>query len=97
VDVFGEGRVRLFEAVKRLGSLHKAAAELGMSYRAAWGKVKKAEERLGFKLLEPRESGMGRGSRLTANAQELLKRFDRFITRAHRKAEQEFRAAFGRK
>jgi molybdate transport system regulatory protein len=48
---FGMGRVLLLQKVKELGSLNKAAKELGMSYRAAWGKIKATEEVLGKPLL----------------------------------------------
>ena len=34
--LLGEGRVRLLHAVDALGSLSKAAKELGMSYKKAW-------------------------------------------------------------
>jgi molybdate transport system regulatory protein len=73
-NAFGKGRAEILEAVRRLGSLNKAAAELSMSYRAAWGKIKTAEERLGFKLIENPASG--RGSRLTIKAETLLSEFE---------------------
>ncbi|MFW5489194.1 MAG: winged helix-turn-helix domain-containing protein [Desulfovibrio sp.] len=49
---FGYGRLQLLDKIERCGSLKKAAAELGMSYRAAWGKIKKTEEVVGFQLIE---------------------------------------------
>lgn len=33
----GSGKVALLEAIERAGSLSRAAADLGMSYRRAWG------------------------------------------------------------
>ncbi|HMM39728.1 MAG TPA: LysR family transcriptional regulator [Desulfovibrio sp.] len=45
--LFGLGRVQLLREVARLGSLHKAAQALGMSYRAAWGRIKRTEAALG--------------------------------------------------
>lgn len=48
---FGHGRVRLFELIDELGSLSKAARALGMSYRAAWGKVKTMEQATGVALV----------------------------------------------
>lgn len=50
--LFGLGRVQLLQAVARLGSLNKAAAELGMSYRAAWGRIKRTEEALGRSVVQ---------------------------------------------
>ena len=48
---FGLGRAILLAKIQEQGSLRKAAEELGMSYRAAWGKLKKTEEILGVKLI----------------------------------------------
>ena len=48
--VFGTGRLRILELVDRYGSIHAAAKELKMSYRAVWGKIKATEERLGQSL-----------------------------------------------
>ncbi len=56
---FGMGRVLLIQKVKELGSLNKAAKELGMSYRAAWGKIKASEEVLGKPLLVKVEGRKG--------------------------------------
>ena len=74
LDVFGEGRWVLFDAVRRLGSLSSAAAELGMSYRAAWGRIKASEQRLGFALVERSDQGR-RAVKLTAKALKLMKRY----------------------
>ena len=41
-----------FLAVDRLGSIQRAAEEFGMSYRHAWGAIKKIEKRAGFKILD---------------------------------------------
>src|SRR3990167_5564785 len=58
---FAEGRRMLLESIDRLGSLNAAAKELGMSYRAAWGKIKATEKALGIKLLEVTTGGKGGG------------------------------------
>lgn len=74
--VFGAGRLMILLAVKRHGSLHAAAKELVMSYRAVWGKLKATEERLGQPLLMKRTGGSrGGGSALTPFAETLLERF----------------------
>ncbi len=49
--VFGPGRAQLLAKLAECGSLRKAAKELGMSYRAAWGKIKKTEEIIGERLV----------------------------------------------
>jgi molybdate transport system regulatory protein len=48
--VFGPGRAQLLAKIEETGSLNQAAKALGISYRAAWGKLKKTEEILGFAL-----------------------------------------------
>ena len=49
---FGLGRAQLLDKIDKLGSLKKAAESMGMSYRGAWGKIKKTEKILGLKLIE---------------------------------------------
>lgn len=71
--VFGLGRYRILDSIRRLGSMHAAAAQLQMSYRAVWMRVRKSEERIG-KALVVRE---GKGSRLTPFADNLMKQFKR--------------------
>jgi molybdate transport system regulatory protein len=68
--LFGIGRAQLLDKIEECGSLRKAAEEMCMSYRAAWGKIKKTEEILGFKLIE-KERGNKTGYRLTEAARTL--------------------------
>jgi len=62
---FGMGRLQLLERIETCGSLKAAAEELGMSYRAAWGKLKASEEALGIALVE-KVGGNKSGCRLTS-------------------------------
>ncbi len=72
--VFGPGRCDLLAAVEELGSLRKAAQKLGMSYRWAWGRLKKAETELGVALLLRTEKSVGgRPKVLTNEGRELLR------------------------
>lgn len=71
--VFGLGRYRILEAIRRCGSLNAAARDLKMSYRAVWMRVRASEKRMGRRLVV-RE---GKGSRLTAFAEDLMKQFKR--------------------
>lgn len=71
--VYGDGRQALLEEIDRLGSIRKAANEMGMSYRAAWGKIKASEEGLGIRLLERTIGGRtGGGATLTDEARRLM-------------------------
>jgi molybdate transport system regulatory protein len=77
--VFGEGKFKLLEAVGKLGSLRKAAEKHAISYRKAWGELKKAEERIGKPLLiRERGGSQGGNSQLTPFAEELLKAYASF-------------------
>ena len=50
--VFGDGRAELLRLIEQSGSIKKAASNLRMSYRHAWGQIRKMEDRLGTKLVE---------------------------------------------
>ena len=60
--VFGEGRARLLDGVAAHGSLRRAAADMGMSYRQAWGDIRAAEARLGRPLITRVRGGAGGGA-----------------------------------
>ncbi|MDD2421179.1 MAG: LysR family transcriptional regulator [Heliobacteriaceae bacterium] len=77
-DVFGQGRMKLLEAIDETGSISQAAVKLGMSYRAAWGKVTNTEKRLGIKLLLRRPGNKECGTALTATGRRFLEGFQKF-------------------
>ncbi len=70
----GIGSTLLLQHIERLGSLRKAAEELGMSYRRAWGKLKSAEERIGHPLVE-KVRGQGQRFTLSLYGRELMNKF----------------------
>jgi molybdate transport system regulatory protein len=73
--IFGLGRYRILDAIRRSGSMNAAAKELHMSYRAVWMRVRRSEERIGKELIV-RE---GKGSRLTPFAEDLMKQYRRLL------------------
>jgi len=73
--IFGRGREELLRSIDELHSLYAAAKKLNMSYRAAWGRLKASEARLGVKLTC--SDGQGKGLHLTPEAKELLEKFDK--------------------
>lgn len=75
--VFGLGRYRILETVRRTGSLNATAKELKMSYRSVWMRIRASEERMGKTLLI-RDS---KGSRLTPFAERLMAQFESFQSR----------------
>lgn len=72
---FGMGRVLLLNKIEEYGSLRKAAESLGMSYRAAWGKLRSTEEVLGEALVETVGSKRG-GYRLTPAGRQFRDNFN---------------------
>jgi molybdate transport system regulatory protein len=91
--LFGEGRLRMLELVEELGSMNKAAAEMGMSFRTMWGKIHATEREMGITLIDTAIGG-GRkgGSKLTAEARSLMKKFKALNAQVMKEAD----SAFGR-
>jgi molybdate transport system regulatory protein len=94
--VFGDAEMRLLDAIARQGTLSEGAAALGLSYRAAWGKLRAAEASLGTKLVETTVGGSGGGSsRLTETAERLVGRYNRFRAAVGAFTLAEFARCFG--
>lgn len=94
--VFGEGAYQLLAGIRRHGSLSGAAGELRMSYRMAWGVIRKLEGRLGYPLVESRVGGEeGGGTVLTRAGEELLERFAELQRRVDGCARAAFAELFG--
>ena len=71
--LFGEGRDQLLKAIDECNGLYGAAKQLKMSYRAAWGKIKLTEERIGKKIVEV---GEDKKMHLTKDARRYLDAFE---------------------
>jgi molybdate transport system regulatory protein len=79
--IFGPGKCQLLKAIDREGSLKAAADSLGISYRKAWGELRKAEQGLGIAFLERRRGGTGGGEMcLNAQAKKWIVEYQRFET-----------------
>ena len=77
--VFGEGPYRLLCAIRQSGSLRAAALDMGMAYTKAFNMLKRAEHSCGFPLCQRSIGGQGGGgSKLTAEAEELMSRYEEF-------------------
>ena len=61
---------QLLRAVRETGSLHRAAKQVGLSYRHAWGVMRAWEEMLGRSLLDMER---GRGASLTLFGERMLR------------------------
>ena len=81
--LLGEGRLDIFRAIQRSGSLSAAARELGMSYRTVWGKVRATEKRLGIQLVETAAGGhLHGGAHLTPAGARFIEQFEAFDRKA---------------
>ncbi|MFX1536838.1 MAG: winged helix-turn-helix domain-containing protein [Promethearchaeota archaeon] len=75
--ILGKGGALLLEDIQITGSIHKATEGGGrskrMSYRYAWGLIRKIEERLGRKIVKTYRGGVaGGGAQLTSEGTQLL-------------------------
>ena len=89
--VLGGGKAGLLLAVDRLGSIQRAADEFGMSYRHAWGAIKKIEQRAGFKIVDTRLGGRDRGAQLTPRGREFIEKADSVLKDLQKLVEKRFR------
>ncbi len=73
--IFGPGAYSIIKAVHEEGTITNGAKKLGMSYRYAWGVIKKIEKELGIILVETFKGGTegGGGARVTENGLDLMK------------------------
>ncbi len=82
-EMVGQGLIELLRRMDALGSLKKAAESMNMSYRLAWGRLKKMEEALGRPLVESSDNRRG-GYRLTPAGVELIRDFRQWEDKVRR-------------
>lgn len=74
--VLDETDALLLRRVSERGSLTVAAQMVGISYRNAWGRIKRLESNCGFRILDTKVGGASGGSaRLTPRGMALFKEF----------------------
>ena len=83
---FGLGRLRILEAIERCGSMNAAAAELSMSYRSVWCRIRESENRIGRKLAVRK----GKGSTLISFARDVMLRFRELDARLKEEVDEMF-------
>jgi len=77
--VFGDGKCRLLERIEAKESLRAASDALHISYRKAWGDLKKAQNALGVTLIEQHRGGrQGGRTVLTEQGRRWLQAYCRF-------------------
>jgi molybdate transport system regulatory protein len=78
-DSFGDGKWHLLETIGKTESLKSTCQLLGISYRKAWGDLKKAEQCLDLTLVTSSRGGKIRGrSNLTAEGMAWMKAYSKF-------------------
>ncbi|MHA2221644.1 MAG: winged helix-turn-helix domain-containing protein [Candidatus Thorarchaeota archaeon] len=72
--IFGPGAFAIIKSIHEEGTITKGAKKLGMSYRYAWGVIKKIEKELGVTLVDTFKGGTegGGGARVTDYGLELM-------------------------
>jgi molybdate transport system regulatory protein len=92
---FGDGLYHLLINVNEQGSISQAARMMGMSYRAAWGKIKQAEKNWGCKLVTTHVGGdAGGGTTLTEFGSKLIKCYREFRDKMERAVQEIFEESF---
>lgn len=85
----GDDLFRLLENIVLYGTISRAAAEVGVSYRYAWGLLLEAEKAVGLNLLDKYVGGYaGGGSLLTADGKRLLHEYKEYKQTADRRLDQ---------
>ena len=59
--LFGTGIAELMERVEANGSMSAACREMGMAYSKGWKIVRRAENQLGYPLMDGKRGGTGGG------------------------------------
>jgi tungstate transport system substrate-binding protein len=93
--LFGDGKAELLERIDSLGSLRRAAARMGMSYRYAWGLLRELERAAGFAFLERGGAGSGGRLRLSARGRRFVAAYRSFSAPLQAQVRRAFRRVFG--
>lgn len=59
--VFGPGAFAILRSIQEKGTIRAGATSLGMSYRYAWGVIRKIERKIGMRLVETHRGGPAGG------------------------------------
>lgn len=78
-NFLGSGRIELLKKIEKTGSIHAAAKEMKMSYKAAWERLNSMNNLADEPLITKTAGGKGGGGTLlTPYAYKLIKTFERF-------------------
>ena len=92
---FGPGVAELLHRVEEHGSLRAAAKSMEMAYSKAWTIVHRAEECLGFGLLQVTSGGKnGGGAKLTEQGRQMLSAYESYCDAVRAYAQKLFAETF---
>ena len=95
-STFGPGIARIMELVEETGSLSKAYRIMELSPSKGWKIIKNAEKELGFPLFISVIGGKGGGkSELSKEGEDLLSRYQSFVSELNMEAEKLYKKYFG--
>ena len=92
---FGKGVIHILKKVDEYQSLSKAYKSMNMSSSKAWKMIHRAQEDLGFKLIDSQIGGsQGGKSSLTPEAKEFVKRYEAYCDDIKEYASMKFKEYF---
>ena len=90
--VISDGRAKLLRKVKDTGSLSKAAKEMGMSYRHAWGVLHRIAQNAGGEVVKSLRGGTKGGvTTLTPFGEEILREYENKVASLQSQFENDWR------
>jgi len=90
--LMGPNYFHFLEAVEREGTIRRAGAAVGWSYRTCLNRIRRMEAVLGAPVLTTTRGGKEHGSaRLTTQARQLVRMFARWRKQMHRLSDRSFR------
>ena len=89
--VFGDGKWRLLKNIDAEGSLRAASQSLHISYRKAWGDLKKTQQYLDIPLVEKQRGGIQGGqTSLTEEGKKWVEAYTKFRSDIEKAAEKAY-------
>lgn len=96
--IAGNGKINLLKMVDKLGSIQKAADKMGLSYRHAWGMIRKMEQRAGFKIVKTIVGGKeGGGAMITPRGKDLIEKYLAFRDNLDKFIKEKFKKNLGQR
>ncbi len=88
----GDGKWQLLKTIEKKGSLVAACESLHISYRKAWGDIKKLQDALDITIVEKHRGGKNGGSSgLTEDGKELVSSYTKFHNEVEKALEKAFK------